>query len=110
MCKPVFRNDLSAFVDGVLRLDVERSEENSQDLSNFAEWKRDGKTSNNIVGYKFLEEFLLFDCTFVVSKIEGVFDILYSVLFVERLKGPLRSMREDSLHSSPARMVLEDRL
>ncbi len=58
MCKPVFWNDLFAFVDGILRLDVERSEENSRDLSNFAEWKRDGKTSNNVVGYKFLEEFL----------------------------------------------------
>jgi hypothetical protein len=44
---------------------------------------------NNIVGYKFLEEFLLFVCAFVVSKIEGVVDVLYSVLFIERLKGPL---------------------
>ena len=77
MCEPVFRNDLSAFVDGVLRLDVERSEENSRDLSNFAERKWDGKTSNNIVGYKFLEEFLLFVSAFVVSEIEGVF-ILFS--------------------------------
>ena len=110
MSEPVFWNDLSAFVDGILCLDVERSEENSWDLSVFAEWKRDCKTSGNIVGYEFLEEFLLFVCTFVVSKIEGIFDILYSVLFVERLKGPLRSMREDSLHSFPARMVLEDRL
>jgi hypothetical protein len=89
MCKPVFWNDLSVFVDGILRLDVERSEENSRDLSNFAEWKRDGKTSNNVVGYRFLEEFLLFVCAFVVSEIEGVFDVLYSVLFVDRLKGPL---------------------
>jgi len=89
VCKPVFWNDLSAFVDGILRLDVERSEENSRDLSNFAERKRDGKTSNNIVGYKFLEEFLLFVCAFEVSEIEGVFDVLYSVLFFERLKGPL---------------------
>jgi hypothetical protein len=89
MCLPVFWNDLAAFVDCILRLDVERSKENSRDLSNFAEWKRDGKTSNNIVGYKFLEEFLLFDCTFVVSKIECLLNVLYSVLFVERLKGPL---------------------
>ena len=89
MCKPVFRNDLSALVDGILRLDVERSEENSRDLSNFAEWKRDGKTSNNIVGYKFLEEFLLFDCTFVVSKIECLLNVLYYVIFVKGLKGPL---------------------
>ena len=65
------------------------SKENSRDLRNFAEWKRDGKTSINIAGYKFLEEFLLFVCAFVVSKIEGVVDVLYSVLFVERLKGPL---------------------
>jgi hypothetical protein len=86
MCKPVFWNDLSAFVDGILRLDVKRSEENSRDLSNFTEWKRDGKTSNNIVGY---EEFLLFVCALMVSEIEGVFDVLYYVLFVERRKGPL---------------------
>ena len=110
MCKPVFRNDLSALVDGILRLDVERSEENSRDLSNFAEWERNGKTSDNIVSYEFLEEFLLFVCAFVVSEIEGIFDLLYPVLFVERLKGPLRSVREDSLHSSPAWMVLEDQL
>ena len=110
MSKPVFWNDLSSFVDGILRLDVERSEENSWDLSDFAEWKRDCKTSDNIVSYEFLEEFLLFVCAFVVSEIEGVFDVLYSVLFCERLKGPLRSVREDSLHSSPALMVLEDRL
>ena len=89
MRKPFFLNDLSAFVDGILRLDVERSEENSRDLSNFVEWKRDGKSSNNAVGYEFLEEFLLFVSAFVVSEIEGVFDVLYSVLFVERLKGPL---------------------
>ncbi len=81
MCKPVFRNDLSAFVDGILRLeDVERSEENSRDLSNFAEWKRDGKTSDNIVSYEFLEEFLMFVCAFVVSKIEGVFNVLFCSL------------------------------
>ena len=85
MCEPVFWNDLSAFVDGILRLDVEWSEENSWDLSDFAEWKRDCKTSDNIIGYEFLEEFFLFVCTFVVSKIEGIFDILYSVLFVGHL-------------------------
>jgi hypothetical protein len=39
--------------------------------------------------HKFLEEFLLFVCAFVVSEIEGIFNVLYSVLFVERLKGPL---------------------
>ncbi len=86
MCEPIFWNDLSAFVDGILRLDVERSEENSRDLSNFAEWKRDGESSNNVVGYEFLKEFL-FVCIFVVSEIEGVFDVLFSVLFAERLKG-----------------------
>jgi hypothetical protein len=110
MCEPVFWNDLSAFVDGVLRLNVERSEENSRDLNDFAEWKRDCESSSNVVCYEFLEEFLLFVCALVVSEIEGVFDVLYSVLFVKRLKGPLRSVHEDSLHSSPARMVLEDRL
>ena len=91
-------------------MDVERSEENSRDLNDFAEWKRDCASSSNVVDYEFLEEFLLFVCALVVSEIEGVFDVLYSVLFVKRLKGPLRSVREDSLHSFPARMVLEDRL
>ena len=110
MCKPVSWNDLSAFVDGILRLDVERSEENSRDLDNFAEWKRDGESSNNVVSYEFLEEFLLFVWAFAVSKIEGVFDVLFSVFFAERLKGPLRSVREGSLHSAPAWMVLEDQL
>ena len=108
MCKPVFWNDLSAFIDGILRLDVERSEENSRDLNNFAEWKKDGESSNNVVSYEFLEEFLLFVCAFVVSEIEGVFDVLFSVLFAERLKGPLRSVSEGSLHSAPTWMVLED--
>ncbi len=72
-------------------MDVERSEENSRDLNDFAEWKRDCESSSNVVGYEFLEEFLLFVCALMVSEFEGVFDVLYSVLFVERLKGPLRS-------------------
>ena len=110
MCQSVFGCYFAAFIDGVLRLDVERSEENSRDLNDFAEWKRDCESSSNVVGYEFLEEFLLFVCALMVSEFEGIFDVLYSVLFVERLKGPLRSVREDSLHSSPARMVLEDQL
>ena len=52
----------------------------------------------------------MFVCAFVVSEIEGVFDVLFSVLFAERLKGPLRSVSEGSLHSAPTWMVLEDQL
>ena len=89
MCKPVFRNDLSALVDGILRLDVERSEEYSQDLSDVVEWKWKSETSNDVVGHQFHEEVLLFDCAFVIAKEEGLLDVLYSVIFVKGLKGPL---------------------
>jgi hypothetical protein len=37
----------ATFVDGVLRLDVERSEEDSWDLSNFVEGERESKISND---------------------------------------------------------------
>ncbi len=79
----------SRFVDGILCLDVEGSEENSQDLSDFVKWKWEGKTSNDIVGHQFHEEVLLFDCAFVIAKEEGLIDILYSVIFVKGLKGSL---------------------
>ena len=74
------------FVDGILCLDVEGSEENSWDLSNFVKWKWEGETSNDVVGHK---ETLLFDCAFVNAKEEGLLDVLYSVIFVKGLKGPL---------------------
>ena len=55
-------------VDGILRLHVEGSEENSWDLSNFVKWKWEGKTSNDVVDHQFHEEVLLFDCAFVIAK------------------------------------------
>ena len=77
------------FVDGILRLDVEGSEENSWDLSDFFKWKWEGKTSNDVVGHQFHEEVLLFDCAFVIAKNTGLLDILYPVLYIKGLKGPL---------------------
>ena len=79
----------AAFIDGILRLDIERSEEDSRDLSDFVEWKWESKTSNDVVGHQFHEEVLLFDCAFVIAKDEGLLDVLYSVIFVKGLKGPL---------------------
>ena len=79
----------AAFIDGILRLDIERSEEDSRDLSDFVEWKWESKTSNDVVGHQFHEEVLLFDCAFVIAKDEGLLDLLYSVVFVKGLKGPL---------------------
>ncbi len=77
------------FVDGILRLDVEGSEENSWDLSDFVKGKWEGETSNDVIGHQFHKEILLFDCTFVIAKEEGLLDVLYSVIFVKGLKGPL---------------------
>jgi hypothetical protein len=77
------------FVDGILHLDVERSKEDSRDLSDFVEWKRESKTSNDIVCHQFQKEVLLFDCAIVIAKNEGLLDVLYSVIFVKGLKGPL---------------------
>ena len=70
-------------------MDVERSEENSRDLSDFVEWKWESNTSNDVVDHQFHEEVLLFDCAFVIAKEEGLLDVLYSVIFVEGLKGSL---------------------
>jgi len=86
---PVFGNYPAAFVDGILRLDVERSEEYSQDLSDVVEWKWKSETSNDVVGHQFLKEILLFDCAFVIAKNESLLNVLYSVLFIKGLKGPL---------------------
>ncbi len=44
----------------------------------------------------------------MVAKNEGFFNILDSVHFVERLKGPLRSIGEDLLHPAPAWVIFED--
>jgi hypothetical protein len=60
-------------------LDVERSEEDSRDLSDFVEWKWESKTLNDVVGHQFHEEVLFFDCAFVIAKDEGLLDVLYSV-------------------------------
>ena len=77
------------FVDGILRLDVERSKEYSRDLSDVVEWKWKSETSNDVVGHQCLKEILLFDCAFVIAKNEGLLNVLYSVNFVKGLKGPL---------------------
>ncbi len=79
----------AAFIDGILHLDIERSEEDSRDLSDFVEWKWESETSNDVVGHQFHEEVLLFDCAFVIAKDEGLLDLIYSVVFVKGLKGPL---------------------
>ena len=79
----------SAFNDSVLRLDVERSEKDSWNLSDFVEWEWESEVSNNVVGYQFLEEVLLLDCTFVVAKNKSLLNVLNSVLFIKGLKGPL---------------------
>jgi len=52
----VLGNYFAAFVDGILHLDVEGSEENSRDLSNYVKWKWEGETSNDVVGHQFHEE------------------------------------------------------
>jgi hypothetical protein len=79
-----FWDYFAAFVDGILRLDVERSEEDSRDLSDFAEWKWESETSNDVVGHQFHEEVLLFDCAFVIAKDEGLLDVLYILSSLSR--------------------------
>ena len=69
-------------------VDVERSKEDSQDLSIFL-GEQESKTSNNFAGHQHFEEALLFDCAFVDAKNEDFLDILDLVLFAERLKGPI---------------------
>ncbi len=44
----------------------------------------------------------------MVAKNKGFFNVFDSVLFVERLKGPLRSIGEDLLHPAPAWVIFED--
>ena len=61
----------------------------SWDLSDFVEWMWESKTLNDVVDHQFHKEVLLFDCAFVIAKDEGLLDVLYSVIFVKGLKGPL---------------------
>ncbi len=61
----------------------------TRDLSDFVEWKWESKTSNDVVGHQLHKEVLLFDCAFVIAKEEGLPDVLFSVIFVKGLKGPL---------------------
>ena len=89
MCQSIFGYYFSAFVDSVLHLDVERSKKNSWNLSDFVEWEWESEASNDIASYQFLEEVQLLDCTFVVAKNKSFLNVLNSVLFIERLKGPL---------------------
>ena len=89
MRQSIFGYYFSAFVDSVLHLDVERSKKNSWNLSDFVEWEWESEASNDVVGYQFLEEVLLLDCTFVVAKNKSFLNVLNSVLFIKRLKGPL---------------------
>ena len=77
------------FVDGVLRLDVEKSEKDSWNLSDFVKWEWESKALNNVIGYQFFEEVLLLDCAFVVAKNKSLLNVLNSVLFIKGLKGPL---------------------
>ena len=70
-------------------MDVERSEEDSWNLSDFVEWEWESKASNDVVSYQFFEEVLLLDCTFVVAEIKSLHNVLNSVLFINGLKGPL---------------------
>ncbi len=44
----------------------------------------------------------------MVAKNKGFFNVHDLVLFVERLKGPLRSIGEDLLHPAPAWVIFED--
>ncbi len=72
-------------------MDVERSKNDSWNLSDFVEWEweRESKALNNVGGYQFFKEVLLLDCAFVVSKNESLLNDLNSVLFIKGLKGPL---------------------
>ena len=70
-------------------MDVERSEKDSWNLSDFVKWEWESEASNDVVGYQLLEEVLLLDCTFVVAKNKNFFNVLNSVLFIKGLKGPL---------------------
>ena len=70
-------------------MDVERSEKDSWNLSDFVKWEWESEASNNVAGYQFFEEVLLLDCAFVVAKNESLFKVSNSVLFIKGLKGPL---------------------
>ncbi len=89
MCQSVLGYFFAAFVDGVLHLDVERSEKDSWNLSDFVEWDWESEALNDVVGYQFFEEVLLLDCAFVVDKDESLLNVLNSVPFIKGLKGPL---------------------
>ena len=67
-------------------MDVERSEKDSWNLSDFVGWEWESEASNDVVGNQFFEEVLLLDCAFVVAKNESLLNILNSVLFIKGLK------------------------
>jgi hypothetical protein len=55
-------------------------------------------SGSGVVGHQFFEEVLLFDCAFMIAKNYCLIDVLYSVLFIKGLKGPLLSVCENLLH------------
>ncbi len=65
-----------------LRLNIERREQDSRNVLDFVEWKRESKSSRDVIVDQFSEQFWLLICTLVVSKSEGVIDVQKLVVFV----------------------------
>ena len=65
-----------------LRLNIERREQDSRNVLDFVEWKRESKTSRDVIVDQFSEEFWLLICTLVVSESEGVIDVQKLVVFI----------------------------
>ncbi len=68
MGHPVLWNDYLPFVDCLLQLNVEWSDDGTQDLLSFVEWQDKSKTSDDIVSDQGQKEFFLLACALVVSK------------------------------------------
>ena len=72
----------ASLVNCSLQLNIERREQDSRNVLDFVEWKRESKTSRDVIVDQFSEQFWLLICALVVSESEGVIDVQKLVVFV----------------------------
>ncbi len=104
----ILENDPAKFVDGILLLDVHRSDEDVQNFLGLCEGEGRAIAEVNVLQHEVQEEIRLHRGSLVIAKDEGLSNICQPAVLVEGLEGPFQTVGEDLGHPCPIRMALDN--
>jgi hypothetical protein len=104
----ILGDDPAKLVDGILLLNVHRSNEDVRNCLGLHEGKGKAIAEVNVFQHEVQEEIWLHQGSLVIAKDEGLPDICQPAVLIKGFERPFRTVGEDLGHPRLIRMVLED--